>query len=219
MAEEHVYQFGDKYFYLPDADVDCIQGCIVGGRNYWDIAAHNIIDKYLEDDSIIMDIGANIGSHTVYWAKERNAYKVYSFEPFKRVFDILKRNVELNSLQDKVTIFNSGCSDEEVHANPGSVHECNLGGTSFVKDSSGVALLKPLDSYGITDYIDLIKIDVEGAEVEVLKGAMETLIDCKPVLVIESFHRKDEVESVIFPLGYKLVDTIREGEDYIYMCD
>ena len=68
----------------------------------------------------------------------------------------------------------------------------------------------------IPEKIDLMKIDVEGAEVEVLIGAMNTIRENKPVIVIESFNRKTEIDDIFMSLGYKQVDTIRQGEDYIY---
>ena len=68
----------------------------------------------------------------------------------------------------------------------------------------------------IKDKIDLIKIDVEGAEVEVLKGAKKTIIKNTPTIVIESFNRKNEIDEFLNPLGYLKTLSIREGEDYVY---
>ena len=80
--------------------------------------------------------------------------------------------------------------------------------------------LKTLDSLELPDEkIDLIKIDVEGAEVKTLEGAINTIKKHKPMIVIESFNNKNTVESMLFPLGYKLVETIRENEDYIYIAN
>ena len=218
MQEDKIFKFKDTYFYLPQVEEDCIQGCIKCFQEYWDMPAHRIIDKYLKDNSVILDIGANIGSHTLYWAIERKAKKVYSFEPFDMIYEILEANVKLNSLQDVVTTYSFGLSDEECRAKKGFVYNKNLGSTKFLKQENGEATLKALDSLEIPEKIDLIKIDVEGHEVEVLKGALKTLEKNKPILVIESFDKKAELEEVIFPLGYVQVDTIREGEDYVYIC-
>ena len=64
--------------------------------------------------------------------------------------------------------------------------------------------------------IDLIKIHEQRHEIETLEGARETIYKQKPVIVIESFNKKDEVDNFLIPMGYELVDTIRKGEDYIY---
>ena len=214
--DDKIYKVGKSVFYLPEAETDCIQRSMLGG-SYWDMHAHRLIDKYIKRHAVILDIGANIGSHTIYWAMEREASKVYAFDPFNRVFDVLARNIELNSLQDRVFAFNVGLSDEETHAKSGNIFSGNLGSTQFFKEENGDFILKTLDSFNITDPIDLIKIDVEGHEVEVLKGGLNTITKNKPVLVIESFHRKAEVDAVLFPLGYIHIETIRKGEDYIYI--
>ena len=85
-----------------------------------------------------------------------------------------------------------------------------------MKDSSGTYAFRPLDSMKIKEKIDLIKIDVEGHEIETLEGAKNTIKENKPVIVIESFDKKQEVDNFLFALGYQHVDTIRKGEDYIY---
>ena len=189
---------------------------ILGTKNYWDIYAHNIIDKYLKDNATILDIGANIGSHTLYWANERNAKMVHAFEPLPYSFEILKKHIELNNLEKKVKIYPYGLSDEVVRTKIAQFHEINIGGTSFKKQEDGDYEFKPLDSLELKEKIDLIKIDVEGAEMEVLRGGIETIKKNKPIIVIESFDKKDQVDAFLFALGYEHIDTIREGEDYIY---
>lgn len=212
------YDIKNAAFFLPNAKEDCIQSIIASTKDYWDMQAHRIIDKYLKENSVILDIGANIGSHTLYWAIEKKAKKIYSFEPFDKIYEILNTNIKLNYLQDKVNIFNYGLSDEECNAEIGRFNKHNIGGTDFVKNETGRFKLKTLDSLKIKEHIDLIKIDVEGAEVEVLKGGIKTIEKNKPILVIESFNKKQELEELIFPLGYDQVDTIRANEDYIYAC-
>ena len=85
-----------------------------------------------------------------------------------------------------------------------------------MKNSNGVFSFVPLDSIGIKEKIDLIKIDVEGAEIDVLMGALKTLKKNKPLVVIESFTNKAVIDTIFTELGYKQIDTIRQGEDYVY---
>ena len=177
---------------------------------------YTLIDKYLPSNAIILDVGANVGSHTIYWALERKAKKVYSFEPFAPTFDVLSNNIILNKLTDVVTIFNKGLSNEACKAKVKMFRACNVGGTAFTKSDDGDADFIPLDSIQFSEKIDLIKIDVEGHEIETLEGARETIYKHKPVIVIESFNKKEEVDNFLIPMGYELVDTIRKGEDYIY---
>ncbi len=216
MDENKIFDIKKAKFYLPNYPVDCISQYIVGMKDYWDRAALFLIDKYLADGSTILDIGANVGSHTIYWALERNAKKIYSFEPLEQTFKVLCKNIELNNLEKIVTLSNKGLSNEKCKAKVRMFWEHNVGGTSFIKNEDGEYDFVPLDSIEIPEKIDLVKIDVEGHEMEVLEGAKNTLYRNKPVIVIETFNKKTEVSNFLTALGYSLVDTIREGEDYIF---
>ena len=216
---ESIFNIKKAKFYLPHYKTDSISQVMVGCGDYWDNWADGAlgkIDKYLSDNAVILDIGANVGSHTVYWALERNAEKIYSFEPLADTFNILKRNIELNSLEDRVEIFDIGLSDESCYGEIKQYSEVNIGGTSFKKSETGDVIFKPLDSFNFNEKIDLIKIDVEGMEVDVLNGGRNTIVENKPVIVLETFTNKDEVDKFMESVSYKLVETIRDGEDYIY---
>ena len=216
MGESKIFDIKNAKFYLPNFPEDSISQCIVCIKDYWDRSALEKINKYLPDNAVILDIGANIGSHTIYWALERNAQKIYSFEPYEQTFDILTINIALNNLKDIVILSNKGLSNELCKTNVKSFWKNNVGGTSFIKNNEGSYEFVPLDSVDIPEKIDLIKIDVEGHELEVLEGARNTLYNNKPVLVIETFNKKEEVTNILSSLGYNLIDTIREGEDYIF---
>lgn len=216
MEQDKIFQIKNAKFYLPNYPEDCISSSIVSGNDYWDKYALKLIDKYLPQNATILDIGANVGSHTIYWALERFANKIYSFEPFKQTFDILSKNIELNNLKSKVVLSDKGLSNQICKAKVKTFTPFNVGGTSFAKDKKGDFEFVPLDILKIPEKIDLIKIDVEGHEIETLEGAKETIYKSKPVIVIESFNKKEKVDEILFSMGYELVDTIRKGEDYIY---
>lgn len=219
VQEDKIFNIKKAKYYLPHYPVDSISNIIVSTQNYWDNwegGALGIIDKYLPDNAVILDIGANIGSHTLYWALERNAAKIYAFEPLLDTFEILKTNVELNNLEDRVQIYNAGLSDELCFTGVSSYNERNIGGTSFKKAPVGEYLFCPLDDFKFMEHIDLIKIDVEGAELEVLNGGRKTIMKDNPVIVLETFTHKKEVDAFMSSISYEQVATIREGEDYIY---
>ena len=216
MQEDKIFDIKNTKFYLPNYPTDCISQCIVGGKDYWDKSALNLIDKYLKDNSVILDIGANVGSHSLYWAIERKAQKVYSFEPYTQTYEILETNIKLNNLEKIVFPSNKGLSNETCNAKVKSFWERNVGGTSFEKNSEGDFEFVSVDSLNIPEKIDLIKIDVEGHEMEVLEGAIKTIFNNKPIIVIETFNKKEQVTQFLNSLGFTLAETIREGEDYIF---
>ena len=116
--------------------------------------------------------------------------KIYAFEPQKEVFNILKRNVELNELTNKVNIYNlalgSKTSSATIDYDGGLCN--NLGMTSIKEDENGLLKIEKLDDVIIdVKKINFIKIDVEGFESDVLKGASLTIQKYKPTIWIESF--------------------------------
>ena len=209
---DSVIQIRNARFWLPNYPEDCIQNCMVTVNNYWDKSALDIINQYLPDNAVILDIG----SHSVYWAIERNAKKVYAFEPLKSTYEILARNIKLNSLNKTVIPYNIGFYSEKTNAVVRCYNLQNIGNTSFLPKSDGRFKLITLDSMSFNEKIDLIKIDVEGAEVEVLNGGIKTINKHKPVIVIETYNHKSEVDEILQKSGYTQIDTIRDGEDYIY---
>ena len=75
IEQDKIFSIQEAKFYLPNFPTDCISSCIVHGNNYWDYHALLLIDQYLPENAVILDIGANVGSHTIYWALKRNAKK------------------------------------------------------------------------------------------------------------------------------------------------
>lgn len=216
LQNDKIFNIQDVLFYLPNYPTDLISTAIVQSNNFWDTHALTIIDKYINDGAVILDIGANVGNHTLYWAIKRNARKVMAFEPYKETFNILNQNIALNNLHNVVRAYNYGLSNESCTASIKEFHASNVGGTCFKKDSAGTYMFLPLDMMNITTKIDLIKIDAEWHEMEVLEGALETIKRNKPVLVIESFNKKTEIDNLLLPLGYELKEEIQKGADYLY---
>lgn len=83
---------GKVKFFLPDLNLvhgEFIQNRIFLERDYFEIYHLSILKEYIKKNAVIIDIGANIGNHTIFFAKECNARKVYTFEPTFKTFQIL----------------------------------------------------------------------------------------------------------------------------------
>ncbi len=135
---------------------------------------------------ILFDVGANNGQFVEYMSQIfPNNFLIYSFEPSRRAFNILQTSINKPNVQ----LFNHGFSNEEKEIklfNPGA-----LVGTLYPLNNKGLDLekikVKRIDDFCKQENIDKIyylKIDVEGAEFDVLKGA-SNLIEHKKVSFIQ----------------------------------
>ncbi len=150
-----------------------------------------IINKHIEPTSIVLDIGANIGYHTIFAAKR--AKQIYAFEPEPRNFDLLKKNIQTNDCENVVAV-NIAVSDVSGAVEL-RIAEENRGGHSMVYGEEeirnyGVREVVSVPSITIDDYlkggrVDFIKMDIEGAEGLALQGMFETLKKWKPSVVTE----------------------------------
>lgn len=141
-----------------------------------------------------VDIGAHIGYYTLLLSKcVGSAGRVISYEPLPANFALLRQNIELNGLRQvqafPQAVF-SQCAELELNgpndaANPGTASlVCDTGGKRSAV--SAVTLDSVMADLGLRP--DFIKIDVEGAETDVLLGAKETIARWHPKMLIELHH-------------------------------
>lgn len=151
--------------------------------------------KWLEENKlnngIVLDIGANIGNHSIFFSKYFE--KVFSYEPHSLSFKIL----ELNAIKrQNISCFNFGLSDSEGSATifvsgdyygSARLHPSN----SYIAEEQQIKL-KTLDTHQLlkNEKVGLIKIDVEGHEIFALKGAKNLIVRDKPIIVFEQ-HRRE----------------------------
>ena len=217
-------------FYLPYYNIDFIQKTIVSSGNYFEINNLNYICKQWHCGIIgeviktkaVLDIGANIGNHTLYYTKECGAGSVYCFEPVKDTFATLKKNIEINGIENAVHLFNKGVGHASCKAKISTYNKENIGGTIIEPSISGDIEVISIDELEIIEDIGLVKIDVEGFEIEVLKGMLKTLCRNKPYIAIEIRDRNfEEAQSILSSFGYtyqeieKHLDW-RDYNDYLF---
>jgi len=168
---------------------------------------------------IIFDVGANIGTFTTWMSKKFPLGKVYAFEPQRPVFQQLAGNVAINNLYNVYTYnFGLGAVDEYVKFNEPNYFLNHDFGTFTLKQSGSVQRtsdtivveIKTVDSFMNTYQIprlDLLKIDVEGMDIDVLKGAHNTIKKYLPKIFIEHCDNvvsvKDSIISLLDPYGYE----------------
>jgi FkbM family methyltransferase len=156
--------------------------------------------KLIGPDDVVVDVGANIGAHTLAFA--RLAKHVYAFEPQPLLYQALCGMVALNELAN-VTTAHAGCSSRE-----GTM---SLADMDFSRPNNfGAAALQPycgaraIRVTKLTIDCQFLKIDVEGMELDVLRGAAEMIQRCKPVMYIEADRpdKFDALTAFIRYLGY-----------------
>lgn len=219
--ENNIVQLPDAQFYVPNYPFDYLQNHLVEQRNFFEQPILDDLRLYVKKDAIIFDIGANIGNHSVYFAKKMKAKHVFSFEPITNTYNKLLKNIEINQLNARVNCYNLGISDDEGSASICRFIHDNPGATSLSKDEDGDFELISLDSWVKANFrlqcIDFIKIDVEGFEKEVLKGAIETIKMFKPVIFIEiESENKIFINDFLLEHGYKLKKEYHPN-NYLYI--
>ena len=171
-----------------------------------------IFRQIVKKGDTVIEIGANIGTHTLILSNLCENGKVIAFEPQRVVFQTLCANVALNS-KTNVYTYQRALSNENGYINiPYLNYDTinNFGGISLEDVKEGEKVLKQkLDTFlkdeFEVDNIKLIKIDVEGMERDVLEGAKESIKQYKPYIYLENDRRDRSKELIeyIFSLGYK----------------
>lgn len=178
-------------FYTHD-DED-LSNAIRRNGDFWEGDILDYIRDTFPVQKVVLDIGANIGNHTVYFATYLQEYtKIIAFEPLLRNYEILKKNTERFD-RSKVFLYQQGLSDSpawmSIHANVG-----NLGASEMTLNPEYT------DERVFTNTVDemsqwfhpvtLMKIDVEWWEPQVLRGAQETIQRDHPLILIEDSEKK-----------------------------
>lgn len=145
----------------------------------------------------IMDVGANIGNHSIYFSKICN--KVLCFEPVEKIFNVLIHNMGVNNI-DNYTAVGLALSDKiSMYSNK------NI---NLYEDKEGDIISTTIDEYVLPEETryDLIKIDCEGMDDKVLMGGINYISKVKPHIFIEAKNGDmlNRYKKILLPIGYKL---------------
>lgn len=168
-----------------------------------------LFKQFCQPGDVVIDVGANIGTHTLVFARAVGPTgRVIAFEPQRVIFQTLCANMALNS------ITHVECFHAAVGAKAGFVQvpeirydkEMNFGGFNVRNFSRGAKIpLVSLDGCVQPTNLRLIKVDVEGMEIDVLQGAAKLIEQFRPWLYLEndSPERSPVVLRQIFAMGYR----------------
>ena len=208
-------------------------------RNYWLRPPLNqegfllgALERLTRPGDVAYDLGANIGLYSRFFAQKFKASRVYAFEPMSENRPQLERNLELGGVSDHVFVLPYAVGDadgtttfqvDDLTSNSGALNAVTHGDASRSRRQYGlppvletvqVTRLDTLIASGSVPVPDVMKIDVEGAEVMALRGARALLTGRKPKLAVE-LHDAEYAQDVLrelwaldyFCFGYLQTDA------------
>ncbi len=163
--------------------------------------------RYMPENLSIVDAGAHIGTHSLYWAKYAKAKNIWAFEPQKDVFETLKKNIELNGYSDVIHPCNMGLSKKPGKASIAFSLPNMSALTQIEQTEDGDIELESLDTFDFKgEKIDFIKIDTERHEILILKGAKKLIERDRPRVFVEiSCATRGTVRDIMESYNYKEV--------------
>jgi len=162
----------------------------------------SLFEQLVKPGMIVVDAGANLGAHTVAFAK-MGAF-VHAYEPQRAMFHLLCGNVALNGLQS-VHCHRQALGKATGHI-PISVLDLNAQENNFgsFRIDMGGQPLDTVEMVRLEQPCHFLKVDVEGHEVEVLEGARDMIRACQPWLYVENDRAEKSAELIdlVRSLGY-----------------
>jgi FkbM family methyltransferase len=184
-------------------------------------------ERMIQKDSIVLDIGANIGYYSLVASKKALDGHVYAFEPTSTAFEQLQKNIALNKFEN-VSAFKTAVFDSSGERTLFISEKTNSGMGGLTQPVNFTGKTEEVNTTQIDDWmeiqkpgrIDFIKIDIEGAELNALKGMSKLLEKYQPTIFIEIFdplltrfgHDHIEIYKLLNDLDYQAFDLDRKGQ-------
>lgn len=187
----------------------------------------NVVFANLTKQSVFFDIGANVGFYSLSVAHHFKDIEIHAFEPVPDTLLDFKKNISRNKLENKIILNELAVSDKNGSVYMTSDHHSS----NYITEAESPQCTLEVECITVDTYvekhsikkIDIIKIDVEGKELSVLKGAKHALKTFKPILLIELIEKDslfldrkcdnyNEVIAFLIELGYKyyIIDDMNQ---------
>ncbi|MDW5375702.1 FkbM family methyltransferase [Halomonas sp. HP20-15] len=174
-------------FFLPNSQ-DHIQKIIRTEKTFYEEKMLLDIQRISKPGGVILDVGANIGNHAVFFGLLCKANHVLCLEPHPKTFSTLIKNISINNLSEKIKCFQAGAGNKESKAMISHYDEKNTGMSKLSLEHDGDIEITTLDTIIEKEgrQVDIIKMDIEGMELKALEGAKNILTNQSPVIYIEA---------------------------------
>jgi FkbM family methyltransferase len=206
---------GSEFFATPQIKGDIITNTLFLAHYESDI--FSLIDILLLSGEQFIDIGSNVGLHAIYAARHNQA-DVICFEPAEINFKALIDNINLNHLDKKITCFNYALGDNNETKDffYNSVRPAASGLKKLIEDDQHIKesiSIHKLDDLELSiRKVNLMKIDTEGSELFVIKGAVNTIRKYRPFVIVEILRKWSKVHD------YKPNDILDIFFNMNYLC-
>jgi FkbM family methyltransferase len=205
------YTKDESPIFVNTGDLGCPSPIVNGG--IWEPENLGVLYSFVTDNTVFLDIGANIGYFSIAIGNRlKRGGKVFAIEPHPTLTNLIERSVQLNGLEEVVKIFQCAASDQQKTLEL-FYPDDHLGKGSSSLNGNEKGRCLSAQAYRIDDLlpqnliVDLIKIDVEGDELNVLQGMPEVLRRSPNVKVLfeklEAFSEKtDKIGHLMRNLGF-----------------
>lgn len=179
-----------NFRFLTDDPNDFIQKYLAKGV-FFEAEELEVMKKYATPNGVILDIGANVGNHAVYFSKFFDAKKIYVFEPVVRSYKLLLANLCLNYCHNvNVDFVGVALGHMNTVGYPYMKYLDNLGSVTLHSDPVKDSLFEqvpvmPGDILLQGEHVDFIKMDIEGMEMLALQGLHNTITQSRPNIYVE----------------------------------
>jgi FkbM family methyltransferase len=179
--------------------------------------------KHFGDGVVAIDCGANIGVHTIEWAKAMTGWgSVLAIEAQERIYYALAGNIAINNCFNAIAVHGAVSSESGILQIPnpnysvsssfGSLELRQRSGNEFIgqpidyQNTVNVRKLT-LDEFGLPR-VDLIKLDIEGMELEAIEGASRTIAASRPIMLIEKVKiDAAQLRRALDAHGYEVIEA------------
>lgn len=201
---------GRRFSFFVNDRHDSIQAHHHAGE-FYELEELELIRCHVMRGARILDVGANIGNHCVYFARVMDAANVTPIELQPKVISLLLMNVRLNGVANvDLSRLGVGLGAKEDAAEIFIPQAFNVAGAQFRSNSNGQFRIRRGDDVVAGVDFDFIKIDVEGMECDVVEGLAETIGRCKPLMFIEVWNENlERFHRQLQELGYEVVAEFR----------
>ncbi len=181
--------------------------CIRGG---WETGLANLMLSMAGNSNTVIDIGANIGYHTLYLASSAGDVRCIGFEPNPGIYEEFKRNIGINGFAN-VTAYPYAVGDKcgvtefyatnETAVNRGlSAINCPGNGSGYSKITVKLITLDSFLDDAAKENTRVLKIDAQGYEYQVISGALDLIKKSQPVIFMEYHEESEKTPREIFDL-------------------